>query len=86
VDQIFSAVIIKISNCFSMLVMALFCHILDIELANSALTALSFGFVVPGLIVIIIGESLLENNDININLVLYRPQEKRASLDEIEMR
>jgi hypothetical protein len=73
-------VIIKISNCFTILLMGAFCHLLDIELADSALTALSFGFVVPGLIFIITGESLLENNEVKINFVLYQPQRKGTSL------
>ena len=62
INQIFSKVIIKISNCFTILIMAVFMHGLDIEREDSAMNALSFGFVVPGLMFIITGESLIEKN------------------------
>lgn len=77
INQIFSKVIIKISNCFTILIMTVFMHGLDIEKEDSAMTTLSFGFIVPGLIFIITGESLLENNEVKMDFVLYRPQEEK---------
>lgn len=76
IKQIFSRVIIRISNCFTILIMAVLCHLLDIEAADSALTALSFGFIIPGLIFIIVGEGLLEENEVKMNFVLYRGREE----------
>ena len=74
VNQIFSKVIIKISNCFIILIMGVFMHLLDIELANSGLTSLSFGLVVPGLIFIISGQHMMvENNEIKLDFVIYKP-------------
>jgi uncharacterized membrane protein YjjP (DUF1212 family) len=73
ITQIFSKVIIKISNCFIILIMGVFMHLLDIELASSGLTSLSFGFIVPGLIMIMSGQHLLENNEIKMNFIIYKP-------------
>jgi len=59
VNQIFSPFIIKMSSSFHTLLIALFLNMFDVELTYSGYTALSFGFIVPGLILILSGQNAL---------------------------
>jgi hypothetical protein len=74
-NQIFSGFIIKIASSFNILGIALFFNMFNVELTHSGYTAFSYGFIVPGLILILSGQNTLANADIKIDYVIYRPQE-----------
>lgn len=73
INQIFSQFIIRIANCFVIILTSAFIHLLDLELTTAGLTYLSFGFTVPGLLLIMTGKNIMENNEININFTIYKP-------------
>lgn len=59
ITQIFSSYIIKISDSFLILITAVFFHLFNLELTRTGYTSLSFGFFVPGLILILSGQNAL---------------------------
>ena len=63
-NQIFSSVILRISTCFNILIIGFFCHILKIQFAGRGIGSLSFGFIIPGMILIVSGQNILEHNNL----------------------
>ena len=59
ITEIFSQFILKIASSFTVLLTALLFYLFGIEKDELRLTPLSFGFILPGLILIVIGRNML---------------------------
>ncbi len=70
--EIYSSFILEIANSFVPLVTALLYRILSLELVP-AYTYMSFGFFVPGMILILSGENASKGGVVKMDFVVYRP-------------
>lgn len=79
INQIFSQFILKIANSFLTPLTSMLYHVFNLELTTRGYTYLSFGFIVPGLILILSGQNASSNNEIKIDYVIYRPAPKNPN-------
>jgi hypothetical protein len=71
-EQIYSLFILDIANSFGPLVTTLLYRLMHLE-EVMAYTYLSFGFFVPGMILILSGNNASQNGEVKIDFVVYRP-------------
>lgn len=71
--EIYSFFILQISDQFVPLVTALLYYMMTLEIVP-AYTYLSFGFFVPGMILILSGENSYKNGEVKMNFIVYKPE------------
>lgn len=76
VDKIFSGFIRNVASCFEPIITILIYNGFSIEVVTGGITCLGLAFLVPGMMLIVGGQNYLEHQEIKINFLLYKEEEK----------
>jgi hypothetical protein len=76
VDKIFSEFIRNVSSCFEPVITISIYHIFAIEVLTPGMTCLGLAFFVPGMMLIVGGQNYLKKQEIKIDFLIYKEEEK----------
>lgn len=77
VDKIFSAFIRNVASCFEPIITVSIYHLFSIEVLTPGMASLGLAFIVPGMMLIVGGQNYLKKEEIKINFLIYKEEERR---------